>query len=99
MPASLAVCTGMGVERFNFKELAYLTVLKEATIRCAIMFHNMPAHQHTLTSLRVAVAGTAIRVSADVVHCYRVDHDGDLSPLAGLSTLRRYCKLNACIAA
>jgi hypothetical protein len=45
------VCTGMGIERFNFEELAYLTVLKEATIRCAIMFHDMPAHHHTLTSI------------------------------------------------
>ena len=55
----LYVYTGMGVERFDFKELAYLTVLKEATIRCAIMFHDMPAHQHTLTSLRATVVGTA----------------------------------------
>lgn len=95
MPASLAVCTGMGVERFDFKELACLAVLKEATIRCAIMFHDMPAHQHTPTTLRATLVGTATRVSADVVHCYRVGHNGDLSPLAGLSTLRRYCKLTA----
>jgi hypothetical protein len=60
MPASLAVCTGMGVERFDFKELAYLTVLKEATIRCAIMFHDVPAHQLTLTSLRATVVGPSL---------------------------------------
>lgn len=41
------------------------------------------------------VAGAAVNASDETLRCFRLNHDGDMSPLAGLSALRRCCSLTA----
>ena len=47
------------------------------------------------TSSIAMVAGAAAEASDNTTRCFRLNHDGDLSPLAGLSALRRCCTLTA----
>ena len=89
------LCIGSEHLIFDFRALGHMTTLREAIIGCTVGYHRV-ASACQLPPALLSMHGTFMHCDRDSDRLMsavmlRLDHNGDVSPLSGLSTLHRYC--------